>query len=53
MWGKIVVREGGAWITSDFKRLIVPANGGGYDLTLNEGWNIVAAAREGDIPIRR
>lgn len=53
LWGKIVVREGGAWITSDFKRLIVPANGAGYDLTLREGWNLVAGAREGDKTIRR
>jgi hypothetical protein len=48
VWGKIVVRAGGGWITSDFKRLIVPADGAGYELTLNEGWKIVAGAREGD-----
>jgi hypothetical protein len=47
-WGKIVVREGGGWITSDFKRLIVPANGTGYELTLNEGWKMVAGVRKGD-----
>jgi hypothetical protein len=52
-WGKIVVREGGGWITSDFKRLIVPANGAGYELTLNEGWKTVAGAREGDKTITR
>ncbi len=53
VWGKIVVREGGGWITSDFKRLIVPADGAGYELTLNEGWKIVAGAREGDKTITR
>ena len=53
LWGKIVVREGGGWITSDFKRLIVPADGAGYELTLNEGWKIVAGAREGDKPVGR
>lgn len=37
-WGKIVVTKGGALITSDFQKLIVPANGDGYELTLNEGW---------------
>jgi hypothetical protein len=52
-WGKIVVREGGGWITSDFKRLIVPANGSGYELTLNEGWKMAAGAREGDKTISR
>ncbi|HEU4889720.1 MAG TPA: hypothetical protein VFV49_17675 [Thermoanaerobaculia bacterium] len=53
VWGKIVVRAGGGWITSDYKRLIVPADGAGYELTLNEGWKIVAGAREGDKTITR
>jgi hypothetical protein len=53
LWGTIVVRERGAWITSDFKRLIVPASGTGYDLTLHDGWNLIAGAREGDKTIRR
>jgi hypothetical protein len=53
VWGKIVVREGGGWITSDFKRLIVPAGRAGYELTLNEGWKTVAGAREGDKTITR
>lgn len=53
LWGRIVVREGGGWITSDFKRLIVPADGSGYDLTLHEGWKIAAGAREGDKTITR
>ena len=38
-WGKIVV-SGGALVSPDFKRLTVPANGDGYTLTLNEGWEI-------------
>lgn len=44
---------GGGWITSDYQRLIVPADGAGYELTLNEGWKIVAGAREGDKTITR
>ncbi len=46
-WGKIVV-TGGALISSDFKRLVVPAAGDGYTLTLAEGFGVVAGAREGD-----
>jgi hypothetical protein len=52
-WGTIVVASGGALITSDYQRLIVPANGDGYTLTLNEGWKIVAGAREGDKTLTR
>jgi len=52
-WGKIVVTKGGALITSDFQRLIVPANGDGYVLTLNEGWKIGAGGREGDRAVNR
>ena len=40
VWGKIVV-TGGALISPDYKQLIVPANGEGYTLTLNEGWRII------------
>jgi len=47
VWGKIVV-TGGGLISSDFSRLVVPASGEGYVLTLHEGWKIVAGAREGD-----
>ncbi len=46
-WGKIVVTKGGALITSDFQKLIVPAGGDGYVLTLNEGWKV------GDGKVRR
>ena len=46
-WGKIVA-TGGALITSDWGRLIVPAGGEGYTLTLNEGWRVVDDARAGD-----
>lgn len=52
-WGKIVVTKGGALITSDFQKLIVPADGGGYELTLNEGWKVVAGGREGDKNVSR
>lgn len=53
VWGKIVVRAGGGWITSDFKKLIVPADGAGYELTLADGWKVIAAAREGDTTVAR
>lgn len=36
-WGSIEA-SGGALITSDWKNVIVPANGEGYTLTLNAGW---------------
>jgi hypothetical protein len=52
-WGKIVVTKGGALITSDFQKLIVPAGGEGYELTLNEGWRVVAGGREGDRKVGR
>lgn len=52
-WGKIVVTKGGALITSDFQKLIVPAGGDGYELTLNEGWKVVAGTREGDHNVSR
>ncbi len=47
VWGKIVV-TGGALMSSDYQRLTVPASGDGYTLTLNDGWKVVAGAREGD-----
>jgi hypothetical protein len=46
-WGKIVV-SGGGLISADYSRLVVPASGEGYELTLNEGWKIIPGAREGD-----
>ena len=46
-WGKIVV-TGGALRSADWKRLVVPASGEGWTLTLNEGWQVVDAARRGD-----
>lgn len=39
VWGKIVV-TGGGLISSDYKKLTVPASSDGYTLTLNEGWEI-------------
>jgi len=52
VWGKIVV-SGGGLISADYSRLIVPASGEGYELTLNEGWTIVPGAREGDKTLAR
>lgn len=49
-WGKIVV-TGGGLISADFKKVVVPANGDGYTLTLNEGWKVIAGAREGDTTV--
>ncbi|HEY0160803.1 MAG TPA: hypothetical protein VGF28_26190 [Thermoanaerobaculia bacterium] len=46
-WGRIKV-TGGGLLTSDFKALLVPADGEGWTLTLNDGWRVVAGAREGD-----
>jgi hypothetical protein len=46
-WGKIVVTNGGL-VTSDWKKLIVPANGEGWTLTLAPGWKLVDAPRAGD-----
>jgi hypothetical protein len=47
VWGIIRVRSGGL-ISSDYSRLVVPANGEGYKLELNEGWKIVPGPRDGD-----
>jgi hypothetical protein len=52
VWGKIVV-SGGGLISADYSRLVVPASGEGYELTLNEGWKIVAGDREGDKTVSR
>ena len=51
-WGTIKV-TGGALLTSDFKRLIVPATGEGYTLTLHEGWKISEGERKDDRVVRR
>ncbi len=48
-WGSIVVKRGGALISSDWLRLIVPRPpSDDYALTLNEGWKI-----EGDTVVKR
>ena len=52
VWGKIVVTAGGL-ISPDFKRLVVPADGEGYELTLNDGWRILPDVRQGDQTIGR
>lgn len=52
-WGKLEVTSGGALVSSDWKRLVVPAGGAGYTLTLNDGWAKVPAARAGDFTIGR
>ena len=43
VWGKIVV-TGGGLVSADYKKITVPANGDGYTLTLNEGWEIRAGS---------
>lgn len=39
VWGKIVV-TGGGLMSADYKKITVPANGDGYTLSLNTGWEI-------------
>ncbi|MDQ3281004.1 MAG: hypothetical protein M3Q69_06295 [Acidobacteriota bacterium] len=46
-WGKIAVTNGGL-VTSDWKKLIVPASGEGWTLTLAPGWKLVDGPRAGD-----
>lgn len=57
-WGKLHAR--GAMISSDFRRLIVPApadsnalKGDGWELTLASGWQLGAGARSGDVTLIR
>jgi hypothetical protein len=52
VWGMIRV-TGGGLISSDHSRLVVPANGEGYELELNEGWKIVPGPRDGDRTLSR
>jgi hypothetical protein len=53
-WGSLVVRHGGALIASDWVSLVVPATpGDDYTLTLNDGWSIVPASRQGDVTLKR
>ena len=47
-WGTIVVKSGGALIASDWTHVTVPAARENYQLTLKDGWSIVAGARAGD-----
>lgn len=46
-WGSIKV-TGGALLTSDYRRLIVPVGGEGYALSLADGWKIQPGPRGGD-----
>src|SRR5438128_11554040 len=46
-WGVIVVKRGGALMSSDWMRLTVPAKAEDYELTLNPGWQI-----EGDTVVK-
>ncbi len=52
VWGKISV-TGGAVVSSDWTRMILPANGDGYTLTLNPGWEVVAVGTKGDKTLAR
>ena len=49
-WGKIVVTNGGL-VSSDWQRLVVPACGEGWTLTLKEGWTKKTGARDGDLVV--
>jgi hypothetical protein len=46
-WGSISV-TGGALISADWSRLVVPASGEGWTLKLGDDWQIVAGPRRGD-----
>jgi hypothetical protein len=53
-WGSLVVRHGGALIAADWMSIVLPATpGDDYTLTLNDGWNIVPAARAGDVVLMK
>ncbi|HET7712325.1 MAG TPA: hypothetical protein VFL80_10390 [Thermoanaerobaculia bacterium] len=51
-WGRLSVKDG-AVIASDFKRVLVPANGKGWTLDLNPGWKIAPGTRPGDQTVAR
>jgi len=52
-WGKLEVTSGGGLVSSDWTKVVVPANADGYTLTLNEGWSKVRGARDGDLTVGR
>lgn len=60
-WGILTVTKGGALMSADFSRIVVPApkktaqpalEGDGWELRLNPGWSVGPAQREGDLIIR-
>jgi hypothetical protein len=60
-WGILTVSKGGALMTGDFSRIVVPApkkiaqpliEGDGWELRLNSGWSLDAGERIGDFIIR-
>ena len=50
-WGSIEAKD--ALLAADYKSLIVPANGDGWTLTLNEGWRKTAGKRAGDFTLTK
>lgn len=61
-WGILEVKKGGALLSSDFARVIVPtpentdvttATGDGWKLTLNDGWKVCRAGAGGSYVVQR
>jgi hypothetical protein len=52
-WGSLVVRRRGALIAADWMSIVVPDAHDDYTLTLNDGWSIVPAARDGDRTLQK
>ncbi|HEX8153310.1 MAG TPA: hypothetical protein VF698_09305, partial [Thermoanaerobaculia bacterium] len=50
-WGSIEAKD--ALLAADYKSLVVPANGDGWTLTLNDGWRRTAAQRAGDFTLTK
>src|SRR2546423_999149 len=60
-WGVLTVTKGGALMSGDFSRVIVPApkkiaqpviDGDGWELRLNPGWSLTPGERKGDFAVR-
>ena len=60
-WGVLTVTKGGALMSGDFSRVIVPApkkiaqpviDGDGWELRLNPGWSLNPGERKGDFAVR-
>lgn len=51
-WG-VLDAKSGALVSSDWKRVTVPADGAGWTLTLADGWRTVPDARSGDLTVAK